>query len=178
MQSQVRCSSPDSIRPKQKFARVECENIPGFQYESWTPGLVNQRVKETWAKTGWPKIPSLSALTIVISEFSSVSTRAAYCFCVITKKHFHGRQAHPCALPREHYNRKARSGEKNTCRLSPLLLIGLPRDVFLHLKVSSDQSGRFHSPALFLTVRYEIAEPLRKSGARSPEDPNRTRTVR
>ena len=33
-------------------------------------------------------------------------------------------------------------------------------------------------PALFMTVRREIAEPRRETGARSPEDPMRTRAVR
>jgi hypothetical protein len=33
-------------------------------------------------------------------------------------------------------------------------------------------------PALFMTVRREIAEPRRETGARSPEDPRRTRAVR
>jgi hypothetical protein len=33
-------------------------------------------------------------------------------------------------------------------------------------------------PALFMTVRREIAEPRRETCARSPEDPMRTRAVR
>jgi len=33
-------------------------------------------------------------------------------------------------------------------------------------------------PALFMTVRREIAEPRRETGARSREDPMRTRAVR
>ncbi len=33
-------------------------------------------------------------------------------------------------------------------------------------------------PALFMTVRCEIAEPRRETSARSPEDPMRTRAVR
>jgi hypothetical protein len=33
-------------------------------------------------------------------------------------------------------------------------------------------------PALFMTVRREIAKPRRETGARSPEDPMRTRAVR
>ena len=33
-------------------------------------------------------------------------------------------------------------------------------------------------PALFMTVRHEIAEARRETGARSPEAPTRTRAVR
>jgi hypothetical protein len=33
-------------------------------------------------------------------------------------------------------------------------------------------------PALFMTVRREIAKPRRETGARSPEDLKRTRAVR
>ncbi len=33
-------------------------------------------------------------------------------------------------------------------------------------------------PALFMTVRREVAEPRRETGARSREDPMRTRVVR
>jgi len=36
----------------------------------------------------------------------------------------------------------------------------------------------FPQSALFMTVRREIAEPRRETGARSPEDPRRTRAVR
>ena len=36
----------------------------------------------------------------------------------------------------------------------------------------------YAQPALFMTVRREIAEPRRETGAWSPEDPMRTRAVR
>ena len=55
---------------------------------------------------------------------------------------------------------------------------------FLHATIVFPQpathkkADRCQQPALFMTVRREIAEPRRETGARSPEDPMRTRAVR
>jgi len=51
------------------------------------------------------------------------------------------------------------------------------KDTDIHTVTSIDLSTEFQ-PALFMTVRREIAEPRRETGARSREDPMRTRAVR
>jgi hypothetical protein len=76
--------------------------------------------------------------------------------------------------------------------IQPVALVCLVYLVFLIGLVERDQSdeldklihgsGRLgladHEPALFMTVRREIAEPRRETSARSREDPMRTRVVR
>jgi hypothetical protein len=46
------------------------------------------------------------------------------------------------------------------------------------MTINVRQAGLRVKPTLFMTVRREIAEPRRETGARSREDPMRTRAVR